>query len=128
MQTNFSTFKASQGNLIFADDIAGLCDAEKRRIHACSNGRTDAFELSQIVENPAAVAVFEFDHENALEKFADGSLYVKSSGDSEVWAFAGDYFTDVVNQLDSPEAGLRAFFRAEEPQVASQAITDLHLP
>lgn len=109
----FETFKNSQGSLIFSDSIIKLCDSEKRRIYACSNGSSEAWELSKIVGLPIPEKVFSFDRENAIEIFEDGSLYVKSSGDSEVWAFASDYFFEIVNPLSSPEPGLREFFGAE---------------
>lgn len=61
------------------------------------------------ITRPEPKKVHEYDAENALELFEDGSLYVLSSADSEIWWDAGDY---LLNRLDEDEltAGERDFF------------------
>lgn len=119
LEAAFAAFKQSDRPNIFADSINDLCEAEVRRIHACSNGTDSAAAiLSEVLSNPSPVKSFDFDQENALEIFEDGSLYEKSSADSTVWAEAGDFYQ---NRLEEPvTAGLREFFNVEAPEDADE--------
>ena len=118
LEAAFAAFKQSDRSNIFADSINDLCEAELRRIHACSNGTDSAAILAEVLSNPSPVKRFAFDQENALEIFEDGSLYEKSSADSTVWAEAGDLY---LNRLEEPvTAGLREFFNVEAPEDADE--------
>ena len=119
IEAAFAAFKQDDRQNIFADSIGDLCDAEKRWIHACSNNGTEAAAiLAAALSRPSPIKTFDFDRENALEIFEDDSLYEKSSADSAVWAWAGDFYT---NRLEEPiTAGLREFFNVPEPDDASE--------
>ncbi len=118
LEAAFSKFKRADSPNIFAGSINELCDAEVRRIHACRNGSDSAVLLSEVTSAPQPVKSFDFDRENGLEIFEDGSLHAKSSGDSTVWAEARDFY---LNRLEEPmTSGLRKFFDAEDPEDASE--------
>ena len=118
LEAAFAAFKQSDRPNIFADSINDLCEAEARRIHACSNGTDSAAILAEVLIKPSPIKSFDFDQENALEIFEDGSLYDKSSLDSTVWSEAGDFY---LNRLEEPvTAGLREFFDVEAPEDADK--------
>ena len=118
LEAAFAAFKQSDRPNIFADSINDLCEAEARRIHACSNGTDSAAILAEVLSKPSPIKSFDFDQENALEIFEDGSLYEKSSADSMVWSEAGDFY---LNRLAEPvTAGLREFFNVEAPEDAAE--------
>jgi hypothetical protein len=118
IETAFSDFKQVDHPNIIADSIIELCEAEARRIHACSNGTDSAAILAEVVGKPSPVKSFEFDQENGLEIFADGSLYEKSNADSTVWFEAGDFYR---HRLEEPvTAGLREFFNVSAPEDADE--------
>ena len=119
LEDAFLNFKKFDHPNIFADSIADLCAAEIRRIHACSNANDAASELSEVLEKPTPEKVFELDNENALERFADGSLYEKSSGDSTVWAFASDFHSCRIGYDEPITAGMREFFGEDAPEYPS---------
>jgi hypothetical protein len=60
-------------------------------------------------DSPKPIKSHEYDRENSLDLFGDGSLYVNSSADSEVWCFASDFLTDRLDE-DKLTAGERDFF------------------
>lgn len=99
--------------------IESLTSAEIRRFHACSNANDDASTLAEFFPEPVAVAVFEFDNENQLERFEDGSLYEKSSADSTCWADFRDFRTERLND-EFLTAGLRDFLVEESPESPSE--------
>lgn len=116
LQKAFETFKKSDRPNIFADSIEALMQAEIRRIHACANACDDAWKLSQELHKPEPVAVFEFDTENQLERFKDGSLYEKSSADSTVWADFRDFRSDRIGYDEPLTSGMRKFFDESGPE------------
>ena len=115
----FLRFKKWDRENIFADSIDDLCDAEKRRIHACSND--DASALCEVFEQPTPEKVFEFDAENQLELFSDGSLYEKSSADSQVFADGSCYMERL--DMDEQPIGLQQFFGFEVEEASHFHIT-----
>ena len=117
IEAAFAEFKQADRHNIFADSIDELCDAEVRWIHACSNNGDESVEvLAAALNRPAPIRTFDYDNENALELFEDGSLYEKSSAESTVWVDAGDFYR---NCLEEPvTAGLREFFGVEAPEDA----------
>lgn len=119
LEAAFRAFTKSDKPNIFADSVTELCEAEVRRIHACSNANDDAFTLSQALDKPQAVAVFQYDSKNALERFEDGSLYEKSSGDSTVWALASDFRSGRLGYDEPITVGMREFFGEEAPDEPS---------
>lgn len=110
----FASFKKHDRPNIFANSPEEMCEAEKRRCFACSNAREDAQLLTEAFPCPTASRTFDFDSENSLEIFPDGSLYEKSSADSTVWADSSDFRNERLRD-EILTAGLREFFGEDEP-------------
>jgi len=115
----FALFKRKDHPNIFADSIEGMCAAEIRRVFACSNASDEAYALCQTLANPTPERTFDFDQENGLEVFPDGSLYERSNGDSTVWATTSDFRQDRLRD-EALTAGLRDFFGEQEPEEAGK--------
>ncbi len=78
--------------------------------------------LFKNITRPAPKKVHEYDAENALELYEDGSLYVLSSLDSEVWCASGDFISDRLDE-DYLTAGERDFFGITiDPEAASDFV------
>lgn len=116
LETAFASFKTSDSPNIFADSIEELCQAEIRRIHACSNANDAAHVLALNLPDPTPIKTFSYDSGNGLEIFEDGSLYEQSTGGSTVWAVAGDFRSERIGYDEPLTPGLREFFDEEEPE------------
>lgn len=118
IQAAFETFKDWDRPNVFSDTPEECCDAEKRRFQACSNASDEASVLAGAFPAPSAVRSFDFDQENSLEIFPDGSLYERSNADSSVWGDASDFRNERLRD-EILTAGLREFFGESEPEEPS---------
>lgn len=74
------------------------------------------------ITRPSPQKVHEYDAENALELYEDGSLYVLSSLESEVWCSVGDFISDRLDE-DELTVGEREFFGITvDPEDASDFV------
>lgn len=118
----FAEIKKADAPCIFASSPGEMCEAERRRLRAISNGQHDAAAnlLLESFSDIQPVRIHTPENQNCCEGdksrfeiFADGSLYFQTSADSEVWAFASDFYCDRISNNEDVDRETREFFGEE---------------
>lgn len=90
--------------------------------------KISAEEEEYLFENltePNPIKVHEYDASNAIELYNDGSLYMLSSADSEVWASGTDFLNERLDE-DELTAGERELFGITiDPEDASDFVVTI---